>query len=64
MISFISRGWRGRAFDQYITENSRFLHNVNAGDVILADRGFLNLDAHGASLHIPAFTRISYLQEK
>ena len=60
VISFISKGWGGRASDQYITENSGFLHNINAGDVILADRGFLieeTLGAHGASLHIPAFTR-------
>lgn len=60
VISFISRGWGGRASDQYITENSGFLRHVLSGDVILADRGFLveeSLGACGASLHIPAFTK-------
>ena len=62
VISFISRGWGGRASDQFITENSGFLDNILAGDVILAepDRGFLieeALGACGASLYIPAFTR-------
>ena len=60
VISFISRGWGGRASDQFITENSGFLDNILAGDVILADRGFLveeALGTRGASLHIPAFTR-------
>ena len=66
VISFISKGWGGRASDQFITENSGFLRNVHAGDVILADRGFLieeALGAHGASLHIHG-VRISYLQQK
>ena len=60
VISFISRGWGGRASDQFITENSGFLDNILAGDVILVDRGFLieeALGARGASLYIPAFTR-------
>ena len=34
---------------------SEFLHNVNASDVILADRGFLIEETLGASLHIPCF---------
>lgn len=57
VISFISRGWGGRASDQFITENSGFLRNVSAGNVILVDRGFLIEEALGASLHISAFTR-------
>ena len=60
VISFISRMWGGRASDQFITENSGFLYIFRATDVILVDIGFLikeALGAHGASLHIPVFTR-------
>ena len=60
VISFISKGWGGRASDQYITDHSGFLHHILCGDIILADRGFLieeSLGARGASLCIPAFTK-------
>ena len=60
VISFISKGWGGRASDQFITEHSGFLCHVLSGDIILADRGFLieeSLGACGASLCIPAFTK-------
>ena len=60
VVSFISKGWGGRASNQYITEHSGFLRHVLSGDIILADRGFLieeSLGACGASLSIPAFTK-------
>ena len=60
VVSFISKGWGGRASDQFITEHSGFLRHVLLGDTILADRGFLieeSLGARGASLSIPAFTK-------
>ena len=60
VVSFISKGWGGRASDQFITEHSGFLRHVLSGDIILADRGFVieeSLGARGASLSIPAFTK-------
>ena len=39
-ISFISKGWGGRASDKCVTENSGFLSKLLPGDVVLADRGF------------------------
>ena len=60
VISFVSRGWGGRASDRYITENCGYLANLLPGDLVLADRGFTVGDAVGlysAHLKIPAFTR-------
>ena len=61
VITFISKGWGGRVSDKYITENSLFLKNILLpGDLVLADRSFNiaeSLGAHGATLHIPAFTK-------
>ena len=39
-ISFVSKGWGGRASDQHITENCGILSHLLPGDQILADRGF------------------------
>lgn len=59
-ITFISKGWGGRASDKLITEPSGILNNLLSGDTILADRGFTIGDAvgiHRAHLEIPSFTR-------
>ncbi|XP_041949697.1 uncharacterized protein LOC121709990 isoform X1 [Alosa sapidissima] len=59
-ISFISKGWGGRASDKQITENSGFLQKLSSGDLVLADRGFdikESVALVGATLKIPAFTR-------
>ena len=59
-ICFISKGWGGRASDQHITENSKFLKYVVYNDVIMADRGFNiveTLGTLGAKLEIPSFTK-------
>lgn len=59
-ISFISKGWGGRASDKMITWESSYLHNLLPGDLVLADRGFdiSELVAmQGAEVRIPAFTR-------
>ena len=59
-VSFISKGYGGRASDKYITENSGYINYLLPGDVILADRGFNVAESvamKGATLNIPAFTR-------
>ena len=59
-ISFLSKSWGGRATDRCITRNSGFLNLLEAGDVVLADRGFNiseDIALSGARLEIPAFTR-------
>jgi hypothetical protein len=59
-VSFISRGWVGRASDKFITEKSGTLEKLLPGDVVLADRGFDISETVGmyrAKLHIPAFTK-------
>ncbi|XP_076368692.1 uncharacterized protein LOC143256005 [Tachypleus tridentatus] len=59
-ISFISKGYGGRASDKFITEDSGFLNNIHPGDTILADRGFDLKDTfgyYGAKMEIPAFTK-------
>ena len=59
-VSFISRGYGGRASDKYITESCGYLNKLLPGDVVLADRGFNVEDSvayRGATLNIPAFTK-------
>uniref|UniRef100_A0AAZ1Y3H4 THAP-type domain-containing protein n=1 Tax=Oreochromis aureus TaxID=47969 RepID=A0AAZ1Y3H4_OREAU len=59
-ISFISKGWGGRASDKHITEQCGILNKLLPGDVVLTDRGFDIRDAVGmmcAEVKIPAFTR-------
>lgn len=59
-IQFISKGYGGRASDKYVTEKCGILENLHAGDVVMADRGFLIEDLlrkRGVELSIPAFTK-------
>lgn len=59
-VNFISKGYAGRASDKYITEDCGYLNKLQAGDVVLADRGFNVEDSvayRGATLNIPAFTK-------
>ena len=59
-ISFISQCWGGRVSDKYITQHSDFLHRIEPGDLVLADRGFNiaeDLALYGAKLEIPSFTK-------
>ncbi|XP_017301217.2 uncharacterized protein LOC103513223 isoform X3 [Diaphorina citri] len=45
MINFISQGYGGRASDMKIVEDSGYLDKLSPGVVVLADRGFKNLDS-------------------
>ena len=56
MITFLSKAWGGRATDVHITRESGFYNLIDAGDVVLADRGFVikeDLLLRGARLEIP-----------
>ena len=60
VISYVSKGWGGRASDKYITENCGILNHILPGDQILADRGFTVQESVGfycAEIKIPPFTR-------
>ena len=41
MVSFVSKAFGGQVLDEVITQWSGFLAKGQAGDLILADRGFL-----------------------
>ncbi|XP_044058221.1 uncharacterized protein LOC122878841 [Siniperca chuatsi] len=59
LISFISKGWGGRASDKHITENCGLL-KLLPGDLVLADRVFDIKDSVGmmcAEVKTPAFTK-------
>ena len=60
VISFVSKGWGGRASDKYITENCGIFNYILPGDQILADRGFTVQESVGfycAEIKIPPFTK-------
>lgn len=50
----------GRVSDKYLVEHSDFLGKMDAGDIILADRGF-NIDdsvgVFGCEIKYPVFTK-------
>ena len=58
LVTYVSDIWGGRVSDRYITEHCGFLDLVEAGDNIMADRGFNVEDLlvdRGAKLNIPPF---------
>lgn len=60
VIIFISDAFGGRASDKFITIKSSLLDNLQDGDVVLADKGFLiesEVEARGAFLKMPSFVR-------
>ncbi len=59
-VTFISKAWGGRVSDVYLTEHSDLLENLQAGDLILADRGFTIHESAGlycGEVKLPPFTR-------
>ena len=59
-ITFLSKCHGGRASDKSITLESGFLKMLEAGDLVLADKGFLiecEVAAVGATLRIPDFLK-------
>lgn len=59
-ISFISLGFGGRCSDKFVTENSGIFDNLIPGNVVLADRVFMNVNSVGffcAKLVLPASAR-------
>ena len=60
IVCFLSKCWGGRASDNKITSTSGFLNKLEAGDLVLADRGFTMDDdfaIRGVKLVVPAFTK-------
>lgn len=49
-----------RASDKFIVNHSGFLENIQEGDLVLADKGFLiedEIEEKGASLRLPCFVK-------
>ena len=59
-FTFVSSFWSGNVSDRHITKESGFLDLIEAGDEIMADRGFTIRDLlleRKARLNMPPFTR-------
>lgn len=57
-MSYVSSLYGGAASDKFIVQNSGVLNLIEAGDNVMADRGFdidVELNKRGASLNIPPF---------
>lgn len=58
-ISFLSKAYGGRSSDSYITNDSGFLSKLEPGDLVMADKGFPNIQAdiddRNAFLVMPPF---------
>ena len=57
VITYVSNLYPGSTSDRAIVQNSGILHNFMAGDLILADKGFLIADIlpPGVTINIPPF---------
>ena len=58
-ITYVSNGYLGSISDKVVTNDSGVLNQMKAGDLILADKGFLLHDIipNGVFLNLPAFLR-------
>ena len=59
-VSFISKSYGGNASDRFITETCGILKKLNAGDNVMADKGFNISDllvSKGCKLIIPPFLK-------
>lgn len=59
-ISFISKAYGGKCSDKFVTMDSKILDNLEVGDVVMADRGFLVEDEillRQCNLVMPSFTK-------
>ena len=58
-VTYVSDGYMGSTSDKIVTDDSGVLNHLKAGDLILADKGFLIHDImpHGVFLNLPAFLR-------
>lgn len=60
-ITFVSRGFGGRTTDTELTVRSGFIHLVQPGDTIMADKGFPSIEARlneaGGLLVMPPFKK-------
>ena len=58
-VTYISEGYMGSISDKMVTDDSGVLSHLKAGDLILADKGFLLHDIipQGVFLNLPAFLR-------
>ena len=45
LVIFLSDGYGGRSSDPFITNDSGILEKLEAGDVVLADKGFPRIEA-------------------
>lgn len=60
VIIFISKGFGGRASDKFVVNESGFLENLQPGDWVLADKGFLvqnEVEEKEATLILPSFIK-------
>lgn len=62
ILSFITPAYGGRASDKFIFENSKLIDKLEAGDAIMADKGFL-IDNVCAQRHIKLY-RPTFLKVK
>lgn len=63
LITFLSKGYGGRATDCYITNECGILDMLEEGDVVLADKGFPNVVVNdGVIIVMPPFAKANNFQ--
>lgn len=62
-MSYVSSLYGGASSDKFIVQNSGVLNLIEAGDNVMADRGFdidVELNKRGANLNIPPFRKQNF----